>query len=1292
MAEGRNTERVELVKRESPAVPAAAFHSQCPRLDVEHLRTLQKTANGLNQVSSSRFLKDTRARNGGGSLDNFERNLTLETVLPDERGSIEPHSSLLLSSYRSENLTDGQTQPISNTNAAGQTFPPVGSTVPGAAITHPFLPKPSHPSGMITPLDPHNLMMGIEEGRSMCPQKLTQNLLNVLHRQFPIVKDRGDVNIIEPPAFPDPMSSLAGFALQGWGIYDEHGKDKRVSYLTELPSAALPAEDASLLSKWTDEALEEVIKEQNCYFEAGLYGSKRDVAWVLDPIYHELVTEERARGLFEAYWEMVHRQWAILDRSLHTFAFVRSRSAILLTTMLALGSTALATLPQRADEHVAEALRLHAHVEKLNLVVYTTGARSIEIIQAHILLSRWGVSPRTRFEEQRWMRAAMIQRMASEIGLNLSRRYDNGDSDSGKADKLRFSTFSGRVPTDLPHFELDDAELDEVTRLGRHQSAASLAAFYHLYLFDRSVRRRLEQARTTLALDAELDHIESYTERWIQDWCPEDGDQRLNWHLSHDALCCRLLLSVYIARKWPKRSNMIQQQRRLLQLSIRIFKEALEVPLTVHMTHRAGIFPVVAAIILKLSNRRDLVLLLALRMAGEPGKPYVPTFIRDAGSQMLAMLCTSNVRPQARMLQEYDENATLNNNGSSVAVDTSQTQNPNQTPTEYRVQDQTPTHVDWNPPVLDSLPGIGQPFGTQIDAGNLFTFNDVFDFPYIPDPTLSQQDRSHNFMLRSYPSADLDALTSPGVPVAFDNTNAPAQADNNMQTINNENSMHDTTSGTTFGLSLDVIDPNQRHRSQAPPHGPCSDPGALSPSIASTMSRRTAEEGNCNKSQREELLVTISRLVDGNLLSSAQDDIIMSVTLQSGQWWHKPFGMVQTNLREIDVNMDVDVVADWIQDFGATARLIGVGGIQAQYQTELPFQARNPILAERKSGDLVGDALKAAHSRGLILLARMDFSKVSPQVAAEHPEWCYMSPYGNLQEHTAGLVSVCPCGGYYQERIFDILTEVTARYKIDGMFFNWASMNEHDYYKRYHGVCHCISCQVRWLEFSGGLELPKGPDDANYAQWLIFSQQIIDGIITRICSRQTTQSAGSSGITRHRNGQAPGSRPEVPVLVNSTCFLDMPYRMAGEEPAHFAQYLIQAISRGGNPLTYLMGTLGKIPYPCLDTASEITRFHKKWTEVYDGMRPSATTGLVRPYRGYMSSHEDYEQAESEFRGLYSALQELHIPFDVLAAEHLAGIHANGGIERYKVVILHVWRSKVEFWLSSTDNGRIDQGF
>jgi hypothetical protein len=82
----------------------------------------------------------------------------------------------------------------------------------------------------------------------------------------------------------------------------------------------------------------------------------------------------------------------MLDPVLHSTAFVRSRSALLFTTLLALGSTALATLPNHADEQVSEALSLHAHVEKLNLVVYTTGARSIEIMQAQIVGSPYIIS------------------------------------------------------------------------------------------------------------------------------------------------------------------------------------------------------------------------------------------------------------------------------------------------------------------------------------------------------------------------------------------------------------------------------------------------------------------------------------------------------------------------------------------------------------------------------------------------------------------------------------------------------------------------------------------------------------------------------------------------------------------------------------------------------------------------------------------------------------------------------------------------------------------------------------
>jgi hypothetical protein len=42
-------------------------------------------------------------------------------------------------------------------------------------------------------------------------------------------------------------------------------------------------------------------------------------------------------------------------------------------------------LPQSSADQVTEALRLHAHVEKLNLVVFATAAKSVDIVQARIV-------------------------------------------------------------------------------------------------------------------------------------------------------------------------------------------------------------------------------------------------------------------------------------------------------------------------------------------------------------------------------------------------------------------------------------------------------------------------------------------------------------------------------------------------------------------------------------------------------------------------------------------------------------------------------------------------------------------------------------------------------------------------------------------------------------------------------------------------------------------------------------------------------------------------------------------
>ncbi|MCU1580124.1 MAG: hypothetical protein JWP19_2328 [Rhodoglobus sp.] len=422
-----------------------------------------------------------------------------------------------------------------------------------------------------------------------------------------------------------------------------------------------------------------------------------------------------------------------------------------------------------------------------------------------------------------------------------------------------------------------------------------------------------------------------------------------------------------------------------------------------------------------------------------------------------------------------------------------------------------------------------------------------------------------------------------------------------------------------------------------------------------------------------------------------QREVSLERTVTSGQWWRSPFELFQTNLREIDADMDVEATADFIVAHGASAWLFGVGGILSYYPSDLDFQTRNPFLSGRPSGDLVGDAITAAHARGLRFVARMDFSKISAKIAAEHPEWCFISPDGSLQTHTGDLVSVCPSGQYYQSRVFDIIDEIIERYPVDGFFFNWFGFNEVDYNKAYHGVCQCVSCQEGFAEFGGG-QLPTGPESPGYTQWLGFAEEVIDGVTARVrnhldarlpdaglilgraadimfqeannaVGRDFWPYATAEGVSASRS-----YRPDVPVMVHAVEFFDMPYRMASEETSRVGQYLVQALSRGANPSTYIMGAPGRIPYAGLPIAGEITRFHRRWREVYEHFVPAARTALVRPSL-LAQTQEAFDSASLEFRGLYLSLQQKHVPFDVIPMEHIADMADNGSLARYALVVL-----------------------
>ncbi|OBT78909.1 hypothetical protein VF21_02759 [Pseudogymnoascus sp. 05NY08] len=116
------------------------------------------------------------------------------------------------------------------------------------------------------------------------------------------------------------------------------------------------------------------------YFKPSCDPPVLDTGPDLDPIDLGLVTEEEVRALFPIYFARLHPINGILDPDLHTPNFVRSRSALLFTWILAI-------TVQFDPTYSSMAKRLRLHGEKLSKHVHTRGYKSVEIPQNLVSIS-----------------------------------------------------------------------------------------------------------------------------------------------------------------------------------------------------------------------------------------------------------------------------------------------------------------------------------------------------------------------------------------------------------------------------------------------------------------------------------------------------------------------------------------------------------------------------------------------------------------------------------------------------------------------------------------------------------------------------------------------------------------------------------------------------------------------------------------------------------------------------------------------------------------------------------------
>ncbi len=387
---------------------------------------------------------------------------------------------------------------------------------------------------------------------------------------------------------------------------------------------------------------------------------------------------------------------------------------------------------------------------------------------------------------------------------------------------------------------------------------------------------------------------------------------------------------------------------------------------------------------------------------------------------------------------------------------------------------------------------------------------------------------------------------------------------------------------------------------------------------------------------------------------------------QAGWWEGRPWRLIQTNLREIDMrDIEARRYVESLKWFGATVAMINTSGLIASYPTALEFHTPSRFL----QGDSLAEIIDACHEADIKVIARTDFSKVARHLYEEHPEWAYVGRDGEIVDEN-GYVHVCINGAYQQESAPRIVEETITALDVDGIYFNMAGYKTRDYRGTYHGICHCSSC-IELFDEMFGLPLPSNEDleDPVFRKYLVFKERTLraykerlDALIRRLRPDLAIDRAFETGrgfVRQESNTALDRPLPEwqysgsentkwvvssFPRMVSSNSsvdFIDFPVRHVAVSPHLQRLRLVQGLANGGALDYYVIGRLDDHPDRSgFAGVREIFRYHAAHEADYQDLRSCAKIALVT---GPVADTD-------EFRGWFRVLTEHHFLFDTVVVE------------------------------------------
>ena len=379
----------------------------------------------------------------------------------------------------------------------------------------------------------------------------------------------------------------------------------------------------------------------------------------------------------------------------------------------------------------------------------------------------------------------------------------------------------------------------------------------------------------------------------------------------------------------------------------------------------------------------------------------------------------------------------------------------------------------------------------------------------------------------------------------------------------------------------------------------------------------------------------------------------MAIKKENGWWRRETWRLVQTNLREIDMeDLDAERYVEELKAFHATVAMINVGGIVASYQTALhDIQPTSPFLR----GDDLGKVVEACHREDIRVIARCDFSKIRQEVFERHPEWAFRQANGEPIFYN-GDVHACVMGEYQRERSYDILDEIFQTYDFDGIFMNMSGFVSQDYSYRKYGICHCAACRKAYREFCGQ-EIPAAPDET-YQKFVRIEERKsrVKGFrffaekYPHVCVNRDNVFGGFWRIESNTGyGRPPiwpynasenvkrlsTSNPNLRVSNATVDFIDFAYRHSAVSPCQQSNRIAQSLCNGGEADYYLMSRLDNHQDRSgYDEVKKMFAMHAAHEELFRPYRRRAADLLL------VCPRED----SGEYRGWFRTLTEGHFLF------------------------------------------------